>query len=145
MTKILLCNNEFDLRSQTVDDIENVLQDYLNDCTKKDLMKVKVWGDKHFLGTRIYRNYGGNYKDAFEFNNPDVIPCIDSDILLGLLGEHQEIAVMPPSIPYGYLFNYEITEFIKIYKANCKARRIRRPKGVLVLSNPSYIEIILTD
>lgn len=74
-----------------------------------------------------------------------MIPCIDGDILLGRLGEHQKIEVMPPSIPYGYLFNYEITEFIKIYKANCKARRIRKPKGVLVVSNPSYIEIILTD
>ena len=145
MTKVLLCNNEFDLRTETIENVEKALQGYIDSCTKVDLMKVKVWGGEHFLGLRVYRKYSADYKSAFTFENPDMIPCIDGDILLGRLGEHQKIEVMPPCIPYGYLFNYEITEFIKIYKANCKARRIRKPKGVLVVSNPSYIEIILTD
>lgn len=54
MKKILLCNNEFDLRTETIEDIEKGLQGYIDSCTKVDLMKVKVWGGEHFLGLRVY-------------------------------------------------------------------------------------------
>lgn len=140
---VYLVGGTYNLKEQSAEGIEKSIQANLDRWTKPGLMKVKVFGGKHYLELRVYRKYRENYKVAFPFDDEKMLPSIDSDILLGRFGENVKLPVMPPSVPYGYLFNYEITEFIKIYKKNVKAMGLTVPKNISVQSTPSYVAINL--
>lgn len=143
INEVRLVGETFNLKEQKIEEIEKVIQKKLDEWSKPDLMKVVLTGGRRNLELRVYRKYTKDYSFTFPCDDEKMITCIDGDILLGRFGENQKIPVMPPFVPYGYLFNYEITEFVEVYKDNLKAIGVKAPKRIKVESKPLYVSMVL--
>lgn len=143
MKEVRLVGETFNLQEQKVECIEKVIQKKLDKWAKPDLMKVVLTGGRRHLELRVYRKYAKDYCFTFPCDDEKMITCIDGDILFGRFGENQKIPVMPPFAPFGYLFSYEIKEFIKVYKDNLKAIGLKVPKRIKVESKPLYVSMVL--
>lgn len=150
MKKIFLCGQIYDLAKTTAREIQNDIQKRINEFygghSDRALAAVKIEDGK--VDIEIRREYVNDVEECLPyntfFNDEHNIFCLDSDLLLGRKFKDTRLMVDPGGVGFGYYYSWSVSEFIQLYKDNCKLLKVSKPKKMEFTGSKKSIRLTLT-
>ena len=147
--KIFLCGQIYDLFITTAreiqDDIQYRINEFYGGHSDRALVTVKIEDGK--VDIEIRREYVKGVEECLPyntiFNNEHNIFCIDSDILLGNKFKDTKLMDEPGGVGFGYYYSWPVSEFIQLYKDNCKSLNASRPKKMEFVGDSKHLFLSL--
>lgn len=147
MKKIFLCGQIYDLAKTTAREIQNDIQKRINEFygghSDRALAAVKIEDGK--VDIEIRREYVENIEKCLPyntiFNNEHNIFCIDSDIILGNKLKDTKLLDEPGGVGFGYYYSWPDSEFMQLYKDNCKFLNASIPKKMEFEGDRRHIKL----
>ena len=147
--KKFLCGQIYDLSITTAreiqDDIQYRINEFYDGHQDRALVTVKI--EDRNIGIEIQREYVENIEKCLPYNtilnNEHNIFCIDSDILLGNKFKDTKLMDEPGGVGFGYYYSWPVSEFIQLYKDNCKSLNASRPKKMEFVGDSKHLFLSL--
>lgn len=143
---IFICGQKYNLADKSVKEIENDIQQRINEFYGSDdraLATVNIVDGN--VDIEIRRKYVKEVEDILPyntyFNDEHNIFCIDSDLLLGRDFKGSLLVKDPGGVGFGYYYSWPISEFIQLYKDNCKLLKASKPKKMEFVGDRKHIKL----
>lgn len=149
MKKIFLCGQIYDLAKTTAKEIQNDIQKRINEFygghSDRALAAVKIEDGK--VDIEIRREYAKDVEECLPyntfFNDEYNIFCLDSDLLLGRKFKDTKLMEYPGGVGFGYYYSWPVSEFIQLYKDNCKSLNASIPKKMDFVGDSKHLFLSL--
>ena len=145
--KIFICGQVYDLSVITDLELRNDIQGRINEYYKchSDRFLVDVKIEEGQVEIVLYRRYKEDIDSILPydtyFNDEHNIFCIDSDLLLGRDFKDSLLVKDPGGVGFGYYYSWPVSEFIQLYKDNCKSLKASIPKKIEFEGDKRHIKL----
>ena len=138
--KIFLVGKVYDLSTISVQKIIDDVQSRLDAHYGKGccVFSINVWKEEKEVTINFWRNYKGSYN-----TDDNSIFCADMDLITGRGIEGFAVPYMWPTVPFGYLFNTGIDDFIPCYKKSAKKLGASRMKDIMITYDKDNLNVRL--
>ena len=138
--KIFLGGKVYDLSiipvQKIIDDVQSRLDaHYGKGCC---VFSINVWKEEKEVTINFWRNY----KDSYNTDDKSIF-CADMDLITGRGIEGFAVPYMWPTVPFGYLFNTGIDDFIPCYKKSAKKLGASRMKDIMITHDKDNLNVRL--
>ena len=138
--KIFLVGKVYDLSiipvQKIIDDVQSRLDaHYGKGCC---VFSIYVWKEEKEVTINFWRNY----KDSYNTDDKSIF-CADMDLITGRGIEGFAVPYMWPTVPFGYLFNTGIDDFIPCYKKSAKKLGASRMKDIMITHDKDNLNVRL--
>jgi hypothetical protein len=138
--KIFLVGKVYDLSTISVQKIIDDVQSRLDAHYGKGccVFSINVWKEEKEVTINFWRNY----KDSYNTDDKSIF-CADMDLITGRGIEGFAVPYMWPTVPFGYLFNTGIDDFIPCYKKSAKKLGASRMKDIMITHDKDNLNVRL--
>ena len=138
--KIFLVGKVYDLSTISVQKIIDDVQSRLDAHYGKGccVFSIYVWKEEKEVTINFWRNY----KDSYNTDDKSIF-CADMDLITGRGIEGFAVPYMWPTVPFGYLFNTGIDDFIPCYKKSAKKLGASRMKDIMITHDKDNLNVRL--
>ena len=142
--EFFLLGHIYNLNDMTIEeiqaDVKKNLQAWIG-CSDEDMIEVNLSLQDNRFKFHLQRAYPSRpYKISLLDEEPYIF-CRDSDFILGRnMPGGIELSYVPFGVGWGYEYSFPVSEFISIYKKNCKTLKVMVPKNISIKATDSELD-----